>query len=62
MRVYQLRERSIGSYADVSREDLINLIHEAGGREGGIVCMVTVTTDRRLIGLSCHTGQTISYI
>ena len=36
MRVYQLRERSIGSYADIEREDLINLIHEAGGREGAL--------------------------
>ena len=35
MRVYQLRERSIGSYADISRGDLINLIHESGGGEGG---------------------------
>ena len=49
----------------ILRGDLINLIHESGGGEGGrrgFVCMVTVTTDRRLIGLSCHTEQTISYI
>ena len=49
----------------ILRGDLINLIHESGGGEGGrrgFVCMVTVTTDRRLIGLSRHTEQTISYI